>query len=65
MRNNISEPLFVEEIASYLNVSTRQLERVFQQYFHYSPSQYYLRPATDRGAQSPAPYRHHRTRDSD
>ena len=43
MRNNISEPLLVEEIAKYLNVSTRQLERVFQQYFHYSPSQYYLR----------------------
>ena len=43
MRNNISEPLFVEEIAKYLNVSTRQLERAFRQYFHYSPSQYYLR----------------------
>ena len=43
MRNNISEPLFVEEIARYLNVSTRQLERAFQQYFHHSPSHYYLR----------------------
>ena len=43
MRNNIPEPLLVEEIAKYLNVSTRQLERVFRQYFHYSPSQYYLR----------------------
>ena len=43
MRNNISEPLFVEEIARYLNVSTRQLERAFQQHFHHSPSHYYLR----------------------
>ena len=43
MRNNISEPLFVEEIARYLNVSTRQLERAFRQHFHYSPSHYYLR----------------------
>ena len=43
MRNNISEPLFVEEIARFLNVSTRQLERAFRQYFHHSPSHYYLR----------------------
>ena len=43
MRNNISEPLFVEEIAAYLRVSTRQLERAFRQYFHHSPSHYYLR----------------------
>ena len=43
MRSNISEPLFVEEIADYLNVSTRQLERAFRQYFQYTPSQYYLR----------------------
>ena len=41
--NNISEPLFVEEIAAYLRVSTRQLERTFRYYFQYSPSQYYLR----------------------
>ncbi len=43
MRNNISEPLFVEEIAAYVRVSTRQLERTFRYYFQYSPSQYYLR----------------------
>ena len=43
MRSNISEPLFVEEIAEYLSVSTRQLERAFRHYFQYSPSQYYLR----------------------
>ena len=43
MRNNISEPLFVEEIAEYLSISTRQLERAFRHYFQYSPSQYYLR----------------------
>ena len=43
MRSNISEPLFVEEVAAYLSVSTRQLERAFRQYFRYTPSQYYLR----------------------
>ena len=43
MKHNISERLFVEEIAEYLNVSTRQLERAFKRYFNTSPSQYYLR----------------------
>lgn len=43
MKNNISEPLFVEELAYYLDLSTRQLERAFQQHFRYSPSQYYLK----------------------
>ena len=43
MKHNVSERLFVEEIADYLKVSTRQLERAFKRYFNTSPSQYYLR----------------------
>ena len=43
MKHNVSERLFVEEIADYLKVSTRQLERAFKHYFNTSPSQYYLR----------------------
>jgi len=43
MKHNVSERLFVEEIARYLKVSTRQLERAFLRYFNTSPSQYYLR----------------------
>ena len=43
MKHNLTERLFVEEIADYLNVSTRQLERAFKRYFDASPSQYYLR----------------------
>ncbi len=43
MRHNVSERLFVEEIAKYLEVSTRQLERAFKRHFNTSPSQYYLR----------------------
>lgn len=43
MKQNVAERLFVEEIADYLKVSTRQLERAFKRYFNTSPSQYYLR----------------------
>ena len=43
MKHNVSERLFVEEIAEYLHVSTRQLERAFKRHFNTSPSQYYLR----------------------
>ena len=43
MKANISEPLFVREIAECLGISTRQLERVFFHYFRCPPSQYYLK----------------------
>ena len=43
MKHNVTERLFVEEIADYLKVSTRQLERTFKRNFNTSPSQYYLR----------------------
>ena len=43
MKHNVSERLSVEEIAHYLGMSTRQLERAFKHYFNLSPGQYYLR----------------------
>ncbi len=42
MKSNLPERLFVGEIAAYLNLSRRQLERAFKRYFNVSPSQYYL-----------------------
>lgn len=42
MKQNMAERLFIEEIAAYLRLSTRQLERAFKQHFDCSPSQYYL-----------------------
>lgn len=42
MRNNIEEPLTLEELLHYANVSRRQLERLFQNHLETSPSRYYL-----------------------
>lgn len=43
MQSNIEEPLTPEDIAQYLNMSRRQLERLFQTYLDTSPSRYYLK----------------------
>lgn len=42
MESNVEEPLSPIEIAGYLNVSRRQLERLFEQYVQTSPSRKYL-----------------------
>lgn len=42
MRNNIEEPLGVKELAALIGLSTRQVERLFQNNFGTSPSKYYL-----------------------
>lgn len=42
MRNNIEEPLSLEELASCINISRRQMERLFQTHLDSSPSRYYL-----------------------
>lgn len=42
IRNNIEEPLTLEELLTHAGVSRRQLERLFQQYLETSPSRYYL-----------------------
>ena len=42
MESNIREPLSQLELASYINLSRRQLQRLFQKYLLNSPSHYYL-----------------------
>ncbi len=43
MEANLEEPIELDELASYVDVSRRQLERLFQKYLHCSPSRYYLK----------------------
>lgn len=42
MEANIEEPLATSEIADYVAISRRQLERLFKKYLHQVPSRYYL-----------------------
>ncbi len=42
MRSNIEEPLSSEELASCVNLSRRQVERLFQTHLAASPSRYYF-----------------------
>jgi transcriptional regulator GlxA family with amidase domain len=42
METNIEEPLTLDEIAAYVGISRRQLERLFNRYLHCAPSRYYL-----------------------
>ncbi|REC94855.1 GlxA family transcriptional regulator [Kushneria indalinina] len=43
MESNLEEPIELDTLARYVNVSRRQLERLFQRYLHCSPSRYYLK----------------------
>jgi transcriptional regulator GlxA family with amidase domain len=43
MEANLEEPLELDHLAQYVDLSRRQLERMFQKYLHCSPSRYYLR----------------------
>ena len=42
MEANIEEPLPLDEVAGYVGISRRQLERLFDKYLHCAPSRYYL-----------------------
>ena len=42
MESNIEEPLSLDEVAAYVGISRRQLERLFNRYLHSAPSRYYL-----------------------
>lgn len=42
MEANIEEPLSLDDVADYVGVSRRQLERLFHRYLHCAPSRYYL-----------------------
>jgi transcriptional regulator GlxA family with amidase domain len=43
MESNLEEPIDLDELSVYVNVSRRQLERLFQKYLNCSPSRYYLK----------------------
>ncbi len=51
MENNLEEPIHLDELANYVNVSRRQLERLFQKYLHCTPSRYYLKLRLARARQ--------------
>lgn len=42
MENNLEDPLRPDEISAVVNLSTRQLERLFARYLSTSPKRYYL-----------------------
>jgi len=42
MEANIKEPISQEDLASYVGLSRRQLQRLFQRYLFCAPSRYYL-----------------------
>jgi transcriptional regulator GlxA family with amidase domain len=42
MEANIREPINQTDLAAYMGLSTRQLQRLFKQYLSCSPSRYYL-----------------------
>jgi len=48
MERNIEEPLTQPELASYLALSVRQLQRIFKQYVGLTPVRYYLNIRLDR-----------------
>jgi transcriptional regulator GlxA family with amidase domain len=43
METNVEEPIELDELATYVSVSRRQLERLFHKYLDCSPSRYYLK----------------------
>ncbi|WP_458526759.1 choline metabolism transcriptional regulator GbdR [Onishia taeanensis] len=51
MEANLEEPIALDELATYVEVSRRQLERLFQKYLHCSPSRYYLKLRLTRARQ--------------
>jgi transcriptional regulator GlxA family with amidase domain len=51
MEANLEEPLALDELARYVLVSRRQLERLFKQYLNCAPTRYYLRLGLTRAWQ--------------
>ncbi|MBB3230355.1 GlxA family transcriptional regulator [Halomonas stenophila] len=51
MEANLEEPISLDELADYVDVSRRQLERLFQKNLHCSPSRYYLKLRLTRARQ--------------
>lgn len=48
---NIEEPITLDELSSLLNISRRQLERLFKSNLNCTPSRYYLRLRLERARQ--------------
>ena len=48
MERNIEEPLTQSELADYLDLSVRQVQRIFKQYIGVTPIRYYLNVRLDR-----------------
>ncbi|WP_018991946.1 GlxA family transcriptional regulator [Aromatoleum toluclasticum] len=42
MKNNIEEPLSIDDLAQHAQVSRRQIDRMFQHYMNATPARYYL-----------------------
>jgi transcriptional regulator GlxA family with amidase domain len=51
MDANIKEPISQEDLASYVGLSRRQLQRLFQRYLSCTPSNYYLQVRLQRARQ--------------
>ena len=51
MEANIEEPLSLDELAAYVKVSRRQLERLFKKYLNRVPTRYYLELRLERARQ--------------
>ncbi|OMH36292.1 hypothetical protein BGP75_09925 [Motiliproteus sp. MSK22-1] len=51
MESNIEEPLRLQELAELLDISRRQLERLFRKYLNSKPSRYYMELRLNRARQ--------------
>ncbi|MBP1125300.1 MULTISPECIES: GlxA family transcriptional regulator [Pseudomonas] len=51
MEANLEEPIELDDLAAYVQVSRRQLERMFQRYLFCTPSRYYLKLRLTRARQ--------------
>jgi transcriptional regulator GlxA family with amidase domain len=51
MENNLEEPIHLDELANFVSISRRQLERLFQKYLSCTPSRYYLKLRLARARQ--------------
>lgn len=51
MENNLEEPIELDELAEFVHVSRRQLERMFHKHLSCSPSRYYLKLRLNRARQ--------------
>lgn len=51
MESNLEEPIDLDQLAAYVHVSRRQLERMFQKHLYCTPSRYYLKLRLTRARQ--------------